>query len=123
MKFKKRQQLHDSDMQLHMIYAYEELVEEPWSLNVLGVTSKQDEINEKISELTEEFADIFTEPKGLPPFRMNHNHKIVLKERAEPVNQRLYRYDVYQKNEVDKMVNEFLQAGTVQPSSYAHQWC
>lgn len=33
------------------------------------------------------------------------------------MNQRPYRYAVYQKNEIDKMVKELLKAGTVQPSS------
>lgn len=88
-KFKKRQRIQDSDMQLRMIYAYEESVGEPLSLNVLGVNTEHNATTERITELTEEFADIFTEPKGLPPFRKNHNHKIVLKEGAEPVNQTL----------------------------------
>lgn len=104
-------------MQLHMIYAYEEEDNEPMSLKVLGVDTNQDHNTEMIEQLTREYADIFKEPIELPPFRKNHNHKIVLKEGAEPVNQRPYRYAVYQKDEVDKMVKELLQAGTVQPSS------
>ena len=60
---------------------------------------------------------IFEEPTKLPPFRDHHNHKITLMEGSNPVNQRPYRYVVYQKNEIDKMVQELLKAGTVQPSS------
>ena len=36
LKFKKKHQIRDSDMQLHMIYAYEDTEVEPLSLNVLG---------------------------------------------------------------------------------------
>lgn len=116
-KYKKKHQSVDSDMQLHMIYAYEEKEDAVMSINVLGVNTEDERIDKRIEELTREFADIFTEPKGLPPFRANHNHKIVLKEGAEPVNQRPYRYAVYQKNKVDKMVKELLEAGTIQHSS------
>ena len=38
-------------------------------------------------------------------------------EGSNSVNQRPYRYAVYQKNEIDKMVQELLKAGTVQPIS------
>ena len=67
----------------------------------------------EITNLTEHFKDIFEEPKALPPFRKDHNHKIMLKEGYNPVNQRLYRYAVQKKNEIDKMVKELLHAGTV----------
>lgn len=73
-KFKKKHKMQEFDMQLHMIYAYEETEEEPLSLNVLGVDTNQASIEEHIEELAKEFADIFTEPKGLPPLRPNHNH-------------------------------------------------
>lgn len=45
-----------------------------------------------ITELLQTYADIFEEPKLLPPFRENHNHKIPLLEGSNPVNQRPYRY-------------------------------
>lgn len=83
-KLKKKHQIQGSGMQFHMIYAYEETEEEPLRLNVLGVNTEEDKVDERIEELTIGFADIFTEPKGLPPFRANHNHKIVLKEGGEP---------------------------------------
>ena len=87
------------------------------SLRVLSSEAGQKSLKGGIERLINEYADIFTEPTSLPPFRTNHNHKIVLKERSDPVNQRPYRYAVHQKNEIDKMVQELLKAGTIQASS------
>lgn len=70
-----------------------------------------------IEDLIVQFEDIFEEPTTLPPFRDNHNHKILLKEGSDPVNQRPYKYALYQKNEIDKIVEEMLTNGTIQTSS------
>lgn len=35
---------------------------------------------------------------------------------SNPVNQKCYCYAVYQKDKIDKIVKELLQAGTIQPS-------
>lgn len=107
----------EEDIQLHMIYAYEENTESPISLNLVKTEQQGEEDCTEMKQLLDEFQDIFDEPKSLPPFRKNHNHKIVLKEGSDPVNQKPYRYAVQQKNEIDKMIQELLQAGTVQPNS------
>lgn len=73
-----------------------------------------------VTELLQTYADIFEEPKLLPPFRENHNHKIPLLEGSNPVNQRHYRNALHQKNKMDKMVRELLQAGTIQSSSSSY---
>jgi len=52
---------------------------------------------------------------GLPPSR-SHDHTIPLKERAQPVNLRPYRYSSLQKDTVEGLISEMLEAGTVQPS-------
>lgn len=39
----------------------------------------------------------FEEPTELPPHREGHDHKIPLLEGSNPVNQRPYRYALYQK--------------------------
>ena len=41
-----------------------------------------------IGEFLHTYADIFEEPKSLPPFRANHNHKIPHLKSSNPVNQR-----------------------------------
>lgn len=116
-KAKRVKENRESDIQLHMIYAYEESDETPMKLSVLQSQESERLGVEEINELTDQFKDIFEEPKALPPFRENHNQKIILKEGSDPVNQRPYRYVVQQKNEIDKMIHDLLKAGTVQPSS------
>jgi hypothetical protein len=63
----------------------------------------------------EEFADIFADPKELPPKR-SHGHAINLKEGAQPVSVRPYRYHFYQKEEIEKIVKELLQSGVIRCS-------
>lgn len=120
MKGKKLDQLKEAEMQLYMIYAFEDNEVDPMSLSVLGVNTEEEEQNKRIEVLTEEYANIFQEPTTLPLFRDKYNHKIVLTKGTNPVNQRPYRYDVYQKDEIDKMVQELLKTGIVQPSSSSY---
>lgn len=74
-------------------------------------------ISPAVEQLLTTFPDIFEEPNELPPHRAKHDHKIVLKDGADPVNQRPYRYAIYQKNDIDKIVDDMLVNGTIQPSS------
>lgn len=76
----------EEDIQLNMIYAYEETDIEPMSLNVVKTQTTEIDGTAEIKQLTEQFEDIFEEPRSLPPFRKDHNHKIVLKEGSNPVN-------------------------------------
>jgi hypothetical protein len=46
--------------------------------------------------LLDAFADVFEEPKGLPPSR-SHDHAILLKSGSKPVCVRPYRYLYFQK--------------------------
>ncbi|XP_042051368.1 uncharacterized protein LOC121796622 [Salvia splendens] len=66
------------------------------------------------------FADIFEELKGLPP-RRSHDHRIVLKAGSEPINIRPYKYAAQQKDAIESMLKEMLEAGVIQHSrsSYA----
>ncbi|XP_052299962.1 uncharacterized protein LOC127903656 [Citrus sinensis] len=79
--------------------------------------------NKKLNEyppdlicLLNEFCHVFQPPSGLPPKR-THDHQIPLEPNTKPVSVRPYRYPYYQKNEIEKMVKELLQAGLVRPSS------
>lgn len=116
-KFKSKEKKDESIVQLNMIYAYEQSDDNSMALNVIHSAGEQESLLGEIEKLTKAYDDIFTEPTSLPPFRSNHNHKIVLKEGSDPVNQRPYRYALQQKDEIDKMVQELLKSGTVQPSS------
>ncbi|KAJ9555024.1 hypothetical protein OSB04_009638 [Centaurea solstitialis] len=62
-----------------------------------------------IQAVIEEFDQIFNMPRELPPQR-GKEHVINLKEGTEVVNVRPYRYPHYQKNEIEKLVKEMLEA-------------
>ena len=69
----------------------------------------------QLSALLKEFADLFEEPRSLPPHR-SHDHKIILKPGTSPVNVRPYRYPALQKDVIEKTIQEMLEAGVVRPS-------
>lgn len=104
------------EIQLLMICVQGEEEELKVQLFDLELQELQGGIDIKVEELLDEYKDIFEEPKVLPPFRANHNHQIPLLEGSNPVNQRPYRYAVYQKNEIAKMVQNLLDDGTIQTS-------
>lgn len=62
-----------------------------------------------------QYSGVFEMPNSLPPLR-NKQRQIVLKENSEPVSVRPYRYPQIQKEEIEKLVDEMLQAGIIQPS-------
>ncbi|KAJ3684733.1 hypothetical protein LUZ61_013897 [Rhynchospora tenuis] len=69
-----------------------------------------------LSELLNEFADLFKEPQGLPPHR-RQDHSIHLRADAEPVAVRPYRYPHIQKDEIEKQCTSMLQQGIIRPST------
>lgn len=69
---------------------------------------KQQEVRpEWLEKILTSYAEVFKEPQGLPPYR-RHDHAIVLKEGANIPNLRPYRYPHYQKNEIEKLVDDML---------------
>ena len=56
-----------------------------------------------ILRLTKAYAELFQEPNHLPPQR-EIEHRIHLKEGADPVNVRPYRYAHFQKEEIERQV-------------------
>ncbi|XP_073116237.1 uncharacterized protein [Elaeis guineensis] len=54
--------------------------------------------------------------KGLPPKRA-YDHKIVLKEGSQPINIRPYKYATLQKDAIEKIIQEMLDAGVIQHST------
>jgi hypothetical protein len=59
---------------------------------------------------------VFSTPQGLPPSRGVHDHSIPFLPGSLPPNIRLYRHPFSQKNEIEKMVHELLNAGVIHPS-------
>jgi hypothetical protein len=79
-------------------------------------SSVQEPGDEKIQALLAEFIDIFEEPKGLPPVRMN-DHSIPLKAGSEPPRIRPYRVPHKQKYEMEQQIKELLQNSVIRHST------
>jgi hypothetical protein len=60
---------------------------------------------------------VFSTPQGLPPTHGVHDHSIPLVPGSLPPNIRLYHHPFSQKNEIEKMVQELLNAGVIHPST------
>ena len=54
-------------------------------------------------------------PSSLLLFR-GHEHQIILKDGTPLVCERPYRYPYFQKSEIEKIVHELLELGSIQPS-------
>ncbi|GKA55268.1 gypsy/ty3 retroelement polyprotein [Tanacetum coccineum] len=65
--------------------------------------------------LLSEFEDVFSIPTSLPPNR-THDHKIPLKTGTQPINVRPYRHPPTQKDAIEVMVKELLDAGVIRHS-------
>lgn len=70
----------------------------------------------KLQPLLEQFDAIFDTPDQLPPSREIEHH-IILREGADPVNVRPYRYAHFQKEEIERQVQAMMSTGFIQPSS------
>lgn len=72
----------------------------------------------EISEVLQQYPDVFAEPILLPPKR-HHDHFIPLKPEATPISIRPYRYNFFQKNKIEKQVKEMLSNGIIQPRHFS----
>lgn len=86
-------------------------------LNSLDGNSTTDTpIPMEVLRLLEQFTDVFEDPRHLPP-RRECDHRIPLMAGAQPVNSRPYRYKPELKTEIERQVQELLDAGVIQKSS------
>jgi hypothetical protein len=60
---------------------------------------------------------VFSTPQGLPPSRGVHDHFVPLVPGILPPNTHMYRHPFSQKNEIEKMVQELLNASVICPST------
>ncbi|GJY42186.1 retrotransposon-related protein [Tanacetum coccineum] len=74
------------------------------------------QIDTALEEVVQNYADVFDIPTELPP-RRTHDHKIPLQEGTQPVNIRPYRHPPTQKNAIEAMVKELLEAGVIKHST------
>ncbi|GKA54712.1 putative mitochondrial protein [Tanacetum coccineum] len=72
-------------------------------------------IPKAVTGLLNDYGDVFTMPNTLTPNR-EHEHAIVLQDGVTSVSVRPYRYPQVQKDEIEKLVREMLEAGIIQPS-------
>lgn len=59
---------------------------------------------------------MFETPTSLPP-NLGHEHAIVMREGSNPVGVRPYRYQQIQKDEIERLIKEMLEAGIIRPST------
>ncbi|KAA0036455.1 Ty3/gypsy retrotransposon protein [Cucumis melo var. makuwa] len=71
-----------------------------------------------VQMMLKQFEDVFEWPEQLPP-RREIEHYIYLKEGTNPINVRPYRYDYQQKAEMERLVEEMLSSGVIQPINNA----
>jgi hypothetical protein len=73
------------------------------------------EVGAEVNVVLQEFSDLFEKPKGLPPPR-SHDHSIILHTGSRTICVRPYRYPYFQKEEIERIVKEFLESGVIKPS-------
>ena len=76
--------------------------------------SGEPDIPSPIRDVIHQFRVVFEFPDTLPPAWVQ-DHAISLLPAAAPVNVRPYRYPHFQKNEIERLVQEMLATGIIQP--------
>ncbi|KAF3663729.1 hypothetical protein T459_23333 [Capsicum annuum] len=74
------------------------------------------EKNQELQVILQQYDDLFEPPTNLPPSR-SYDHQIILKDGTSPINIRPYRYPTIQKDEIEKLVDEMLEAGIIRHST------
>nr|GFA96504.1 hypothetical protein [Tanacetum cinerariifolium] len=71
--------------------------------------------NSNIQTLLQDFSTVFDTPKELPPIR-SHDHIIPLVSNTPPISVRPYKHPPNQKDAIELMVKELLEAGVIRYS-------
>lgn len=77
---------------------------------------ERDTLPTEVQVIIEQYSEVFVEPRGMPPPRFN-DHRIPLKEGAQPFKIKPYRCPYMQKTEIERMVMEMLETGIIQQSN------
>ncbi|XP_027337502.1 uncharacterized protein LOC113851229 [Abrus precatorius] len=96
-------------------YFHIQILPSSTTLNTTPTVTPPSHHNPLISSLILQYQSLFHPPTTLPPPRPTDHH-IHLLPNASPVNVRPYRYLHFQKCEIEKQIDEMLQAGLIQPS-------
>jgi hypothetical protein len=89
-------------------------------LCLVEVHTSQSAISPYLQKVIDKHSKVFEDiPKGLPPTR-DHDHAIHLILGSVPPNIRPYRYPYGQKSEIERMIEEMLEAGIIRPSQSSY---
>ncbi|XP_021848493.1 uncharacterized protein [Spinacia oleracea] len=80
-------------------------------------SNPQSLVAEELKELQLTYHMVFEDPVELPPLRGVFDHPIPLLPDATPVNIRLYRYPLKQRDIIEQLVQEMLDRGIIQTSA------
>ncbi|XP_031256097.1 uncharacterized protein K02A2.6-like [Pistacia vera] len=80
------------------------------------LTTIEEELCPRVQAVLDQYRHLFDQPSKISPHR-TYDHTINLKEGAPVPNIRPYRYPYFQKNEIEKLVEEMLAARIIQPST------
>lgn len=81
-----------------------------------GKRAEPNPIPPRLQEVVEEYAEVFADPKELPPSR-GKEHAIELKPGSSHVSVRPFRYPQAQHEEIEKQVTSMLAAGIIRDSN------
>jgi hypothetical protein len=79
-------------------------------------TTETPSMSQDLQSILSKHQMVFSTPQGLPPSHGVHDHSIPLVPGILPPNMRPYHHPFSQKNEIDKTVQELLNAGFICPS-------
>jgi hypothetical protein len=86
----------------------------------LDVQTSKPSIPQDLQRIIDKHSKVFEDiPKGLPPTR-NPDHEIRLIPRSVPPNIRPYKYPYAQNSEIERKVEEMLEAGIIRPSQSSY---
>ncbi|GJX00586.1 reverse transcriptase [Tanacetum coccineum] len=85
------------------------------SATLMQMNGSNAQSESQIQTLLKEFETVFETPKELPPNR-SHDHTIPLLPNTPSINVRPYRHPPNQKDAIELMVNELLEAGIIRNS-------
>ncbi|KAL9444267.1 hypothetical protein AB3S75_017449 [Citrus x aurantiifolia] len=81
-----------------------------------GLCKEDTEVPSNLNQVLAKYESVFNMPMGLPPTR-GHEHSIMLKDDSHPVSVRPYRYPHAQKDEIERLIQEMLDAEIIQVSN------
>ncbi|GJS00904.1 putative mitochondrial protein [Tanacetum coccineum] len=85
-------------------------------MQLMSLSTESQVVPKELQKVVDHYDDVFAVPKELPPQR-SYDHKIPLLEGTQPVNIRLYRHPPTQKDAIEAMVKELLEARVIKASN------